>query len=70
MAMVEARKGRLGFAFNPLFVRTNSDARTGRLDAKNKIDIATAGAVDPQAMLGLRPTHTSICDPENSPGSV
>jgi hypothetical protein len=43
MAIVEARKGRLGFAFNPLFVRTNSDARTGPLDAKNKTDIATAG---------------------------
>ena len=26
--------------------------------------------VDPQAMLGPRPTHTSMCDPENSPGSV
>lgn len=36
MAIVEARKGRFGFAFNPLFVRTNSDARTGSLDAKNR----------------------------------
>ena len=26
--------------------------------------------VDPQAMLGPRPLHTSMCDPENSPGSV
>jgi hypothetical protein len=43
MAVVEARKGRYGFAFNPLFVRTNSDARTGPFDAKNTTDIATAG---------------------------
>jgi hypothetical protein len=43
MAIVEARKGRFGFAFNPLFVRTNSDARTGPLDAKNTTNIATAG---------------------------
>lgn len=43
MAIIEARKGRFGFAFNPLFVRTNSDARTGPLDAKNKTDITTAG---------------------------
>jgi hypothetical protein len=44
MAIVEARKGRFGFVFNPLYVRTNSDARTGPLDAKNETDIATAGA--------------------------
>ena len=29
MAIVEARKGRFGFAVNPLFVRTESDARAG-----------------------------------------
>lgn len=43
MAVVEARKGRYGFAFNALFVRTNSDARTGPFDAKNTTDIATVG---------------------------
>jgi hypothetical protein len=44
MAVVEARKGRFGFGFNPLFVRTNADARSGPLDAKITTDIATAGA--------------------------
>jgi hypothetical protein len=43
MAIVEARQGRFGFAFNPLYVRTNADARTGPLDARNETDIATAG---------------------------
>lgn len=44
MAVVEARKGRFGFAFNPLFVRTNADGGNGPLDLENTTDIATAGA--------------------------
>jgi hypothetical protein len=44
MALVEARKGRFGFAVNPLFVRTESDARAGPLEADNTTDIATMGA--------------------------
>jgi hypothetical protein len=44
MAIVEARKGRFGFAVNPLFVRTESDARGGPLEADNTTDIATVGA--------------------------
>jgi hypothetical protein len=44
MALVEARKGRFGFAVNPLFVRTESDARSGPLEADNTTDIATVGA--------------------------
>jgi hypothetical protein len=44
MAVVEARKGRFGFAVNPLFVRTESNARGGPLEADNTTDIATVGA--------------------------
>ncbi|MGD9507596.1 MAG: hypothetical protein AB7I59_00865 [Geminicoccaceae bacterium] len=44
MVLVEARKGRFGFAVNPLFVRTESDARSGPLEADNTTDIATMGA--------------------------
>ena len=44
MALVEARKGRFGFAVNPLFVRTESNARSGPLEADNTTDIATMGA--------------------------
>ena len=44
MALIEARKGRFGFAVNPLFVRTQSDAESGPLEADNTTDIATMGA--------------------------
>ena len=44
MVLVEARKGRFGFAVNPLFVRTESDTRSGPLEADNTTDIATVGA--------------------------
>ena len=44
MALIEARKGRFGFAVNPLFVRTQSDAESGPLAADNTTDIATMGA--------------------------
>jgi hypothetical protein len=44
MAIVEARQGRFGFAVNPLFVRTESDASTGPLDTDTTTDIATVGA--------------------------
>lgn len=44
MAIVEARKGRFGFAVNPLFVRTESDASAGPLDTDTTTDIATVGA--------------------------
>jgi hypothetical protein len=44
MALIEARKGRLGFAVNPLFVRTESDAGSGPLEADSTTDIATIGA--------------------------
>lgn len=44
MALIEARRGRFGFAVNPLFVRTESDAASGPLEADNTTDIATMGA--------------------------
>jgi hypothetical protein len=44
MAIVEARRGRFGFAVNPFFVRTESDARSGPLEADNTTDVATMGA--------------------------
>lgn len=44
MAIVEARRGRFGFAVNPVFVRTESDASTGPLDTDTTTDIATLGA--------------------------
>lgn len=44
MALIEARKGRFGFAVNPLFVRTESNARSGPLEADNTTDISTMGA--------------------------
>jgi hypothetical protein len=44
MAIVEARKGRFGFAVSPLFVRTEADASTGPLDTETTTDIATLGA--------------------------
>ena len=46
MALLEARKGRFGFAVNPLIVSTNADSRSdgGALDTKSTTDIATMGA--------------------------
>lgn len=43
MMIVEARKGKFGFAVNPVFVRTNADGGSGTLNTKTTTDIATAG---------------------------
>jgi hypothetical protein len=44
MVLIEARKGRFGFAVNPLFVRTESNTHSGPLEADTTTDISTLGA--------------------------
>ena len=44
MALIEARKGRFGFAINPLFVRTSSMPARTRWRPTTRMDISTMGA--------------------------
>ena len=63
MALIEARKGRFGFAVNPLFVRTESDARAGPLEADNTTDIATVGAAVFYRAIEWRLNRDSLGEP-------